>query len=695
MKSAASNSIIPDGQFRPLKLIHDWGVSGLRDQAERRSKIDSILERLKRLGYGGIVTNVDMQGYLEDGDNWETLRYIVPAARRQGFRVWLYDEHGYPSGGAGGITLRDHPEYEALALAEVTAVGAPGTEVEIGLPRGHMYFIRPDGTEGTYVTARADSSGTARAYAVKPVYEGTHAEHNVHESRRYINVLSFDAVHAFAENTYMAYARELGDALNEVEAIFTDEPSIMAAYINAGLYPGRVRDKFDDTLPLLPIVPWARELPGKYREMWGEELAPKLPHLFGPATAETQETRYRFFSTTSALFENAYYRQLGEVSERLGLNFSGHVLLEEELLHHPVFEGNIFRFVSHMGIPGIDMLTTIPEGVLRQAATPKLISSSAHWFGRPHVMSEVSGHMEGATRRAFGAEEMKGSVTLQRALGVDTFPSYYSDTAVGEEAFRQFCDYTANLCGPLSGDNVQTGAKVLLLYPVESAFAATSGTDRQLGERPHTAAERRMEASWQGLIRELLLEGIEFECVDAKELTHVDIAGGRLVHPASGRKFDALAVPFMSWVPEMIRELLDGIDAENVQVVRDSEGTPETLAAAVCELKKRVQPSARFIPEHSETGEAEGETRPVLTVSFLNTCAYRQAFLAVNYTAKPCRGQLELNISPEIGSAETLRPELIDPEDGKPQPLKAEVCGGKITVHLEFRPGRGLIVGIK
>ena len=65
----------------------------------------------------GIVVNIYQEnGYLENRDNWANFEIAMKEAVRLGFRIWLYDENGYPSGGAGGIVLRDRPEREAKGI---------------------------------------------------------------------------------------------------------------------------------------------------------------------------------------------------------------------------------------------------------------------------------------------------------------------------------------------------------------------------------------------------------------------------------------------------------------------------------------------------------------------------------------------------------------------------------------------------
>ena len=668
-----------------LKLIHSFGFKR-EDSKERREEIiDSVLGRLCRLGYGGIVTNVDNDLYLESEANWESLRYVIGRAKQLGLRVWLYDEKGYPSGGAGGITLKEHPEFEAKALVEVRSEGnIPGALADIALPRGHECFI-DDGSvrlEDCGKTAKvfADNNGIARAYAVKRLYEGTHAEHNVCECRRYINVLDPDAVKAFIDNTYEAYKRNLGELFGKIEAIFTDEPSIMAAYLNAGLYPHSVLDRYDDTIPLLPLVVWDSRLPENYQAKWGEALLPKLSELFGPGTKQNAQTRYRFFQTTSDMFENAYFKQLGDWCSNEGLNFSGHVLLEEEILHHPLFEGNIFRFVQHMGIPGIDMLTTLPEGILSQAPTPKLISAAAHWQGKTEVMSEVSAHMQGAFGQKYGMKEVKCALALQRALGITVFPSYYIDSAVSEEEFRSVNDFTANICSQLYPAAPETAPsfnmmrRTLLLYPIEAAFASSFGSGEQLGSREHTDSERRLETSWQLFNRKLLLSGIEYEITDNRALLEEAHIENGQVTDRLGRCYKAVALPYVNYETPEFQELVRRLKENKVMFTRDTEGTVESVGKSIQELKaglarEGVLPAGEFIPDAEPAPDGNGA--PLVISSFFDTCRFRLAFLAVNYTDTELSGTLKLNIPCRTGVEPDAKAVCVDPDTGN-----ASVCGG-------------------
>ena len=98
----------PPADARILKIIHNWP-----DPPDAQ---DQIISKLRTQGFGGVVCNVSFDQYLESEAKWQAFTRAVNEAKQAGMALWLYDERGYPSGNAGGLTLRDHPEWEARGL---------------------------------------------------------------------------------------------------------------------------------------------------------------------------------------------------------------------------------------------------------------------------------------------------------------------------------------------------------------------------------------------------------------------------------------------------------------------------------------------------------------------------------------------------------------------------------------------------
>ena len=115
LTSIASGQSAPTADFahppagsRILKIIHSWPD----DPAAQ----DALIQRLAGQGFGGVVCNVSFKEYLVSDAKWKAFTRAVEEAKKAGFALWLYDEKGYPSGTAGGIVLRGHPEWEARGL---------------------------------------------------------------------------------------------------------------------------------------------------------------------------------------------------------------------------------------------------------------------------------------------------------------------------------------------------------------------------------------------------------------------------------------------------------------------------------------------------------------------------------------------------------------------------------------------------
>ncbi|MDG0813804.1 hypothetical protein [Cohnella rhizosphaerae] len=282
----------PDVRYRPLLMIHDKLHTG-------------VIKKLSDLGYGGMVTNVDYNGYLKNEEFWEILKQNVAyAIDKLGLRVWIYDEKGYPSGTAGGLVLAGHPELEAQGLAVVVKEAAAGKKVVIEHPYGHGEVQNATAYRGTASRFDASSAVDLRSavdgqgnlnwqapasgswvvfyFVQKPFYEGTHAVNNWFEQRRYINLLEKDATEAFIDVTHKQYYERLGSYFGKgIEAFFTDEPALTGTYIGTPPRQPSVLDAPDPGVPLLKTLNWGNELAEEFRKRRGYELPPVLPYLVG------------------------------------------------------------------------------------------------------------------------------------------------------------------------------------------------------------------------------------------------------------------------------------------------------------------------------------------------------------------------------------------------------------------------------
>ena len=556
-----------DNKHLPLKITHELVHNPAWTDEELRTAVGRHLQYLADRGFGGVVTNVSWRNYATDPEEWRKMALAIDTACEMGMRVWLYDEKGYPSGGAGGLTVDANPDFEAVGIVMLTHELAPGESVTEQLPRGHECFLHAAtypyadgkitdfsclhavfGKSTQQVTLENPTNEPALAcfFIKKRLYEGTHAQHNVCEGRRYVDVTNPDAIREFIRNTYepcYAYTKHhLAKGDGKIEAMFTDEPSFMGCYINAGLYPPRVHDQYDDTLPLYPVVSFGRDVENQFSARYGYPLAPALIFLFFGENEYAKQVRYDYYRLLSDLYEQSYFAQLSNWCSLHGLPFSGHILLEDDIRHHVMFEGNFFSLLRHMHVPGIDMLHSIPTLVLKDAFTPKLVSSIAHAYGRPHVMSEVSAHAQGGKVTPM---QMYASMSLQYALGVDTFTSYYSEQQAEPALYKQINEALGRTDALMQGSH---RADVLLYYPIETFQMHHKGSAVFYGE--YCAEENTCAEGLRSIFYALLDRQIDFDFTDCEYLEKCHIKCGRLFTPA-GHFYSALVLPPMELTPRL------------------------------------------------------------------------------------------------------------------------------------------------
>ncbi len=694
----------------PLKIVHNW-KSADRSFDQNKDYITAKLLELREMGFGGVVTNVHHGKvcdaptpgeYLNNEEDWALFRFTLDELDRLGMRAWIYDEHGYPSGGAGGLTLREHPEYECRAIAKLTEGLEPGESKTVSLPRGHKALLygasypcsrawMPTSltpveefvcngceTDLTF-TNRTEEKQLICVFVDKHLYEGTHAEHNVCECRRYLDLMNRDAVREFIRNTYEPYTANAkqhyigGTGL--VEAYFTDEPSLMGCYINEGLYPPRVHDQYDDTLPLYPIINFGRDVENTFEALSGLDFRKNLIYLFYGETDYAKRVRYFFHLTTTKLYEESFFEQLANYCAAQGTRFSGHILLEDDIRHHMIFEGNYFSFLRHMHIPGIDMLHSLPELVRRDMFTPKLISSIGHGYGRKHAMSEVSAHAQGGK---VTGEQMYASMALQFAFGIDIFTSYYSETLVDKVSYARYNNAIGRFSALLG--NGAHKADVLLYYPIETFMMNHHSKDGNC-YWGFTDAENACRDGLYGLMYELCDAQVDFDLADLDVVKSLLVQNGKICG-RMGEEYKYLVLPPMELTPEM-QGVFAALERRGVKICAMQDACFPDLNAAPFGKKFSTASALVTSFDRYEEGFAIDLDAPHRGVACLpKEIDGRMHYLFVNSTAEPIA--LELAVK-------TPEPILYDPLRDCTLPMGTEADRAGTRCRFELN-GYGVLV---
>jgi hypothetical protein len=475
-----------------------------------------VVERYRRLGLGGLVTNVSFKDYLESEEGWKRLADVVEACRQKGMVVWIYDEHGYPSGSAGGLVLKKNPAFEAQSLVFDAA--------------------RPD------------------PLYVRPAFEHTHASNNYADTRRYINLLDDAAVACFVETTHAAYWRHLEPYFgNTIQAFFTDEPSLIA--INLGQLAEKVRtkvhvsDAIDPNVPALASVPWTRDLAEQYRRRYGEDLTPSRKSLFAGDTDADRRTRRQFWGLVGQLVADRYFGQIQRWCATRHVASSGHALAEEDLLRHVPLDGNALKALGLMDIPGLDLLTSNPEVVIYGGwMTAGMPYSAALLNGRRRVMTEVSDFSQRmADKGPASLAEMQATAAWQAAWGVTEFTLYYKPDDRSADEYRRYCQYVGRLNAVLKP--AQPVPEVLLYYPVYDLWSEYRPVAEPLRIKSQSPRARSIVSSFIERGQMLQRSQIPFALADHEQLSAAAIDPKGAIRIGQ-HKFSALVLPDLVQLPD-------------------------------------------------------------------------------------------------------------------------------------------------
>jgi hypothetical protein len=639
---------------RPLQFVpsfEEWC-------GETEATMRAGLLRLQSLGIGGIVLTVSLTDYLVNAHAWEVLRRGVVLAHDMGFKVWLYDEKGYPSGTAGGLVLKRTPSGEAEGLVRT---------------------VNPDGSV---------------KYDVIRLFEGTHATANFYEQRRYINVLDSAAVTTFLDVTHAQYARVLDPLANYVEAFFTDEPSLISAYVPR-----------DRTYP--PTLPWHATLPEFFRKQKGYDLAPHLESLFRDTGPIDRKIRCDFYEVVAELCAENYFGRLQKWCKVHHVQSSGHLLGEETLYWQTVFDADPFPAYRRFDIPGIDMILSDPERILTDHffIVPEVAASAARLNNKRRVMCEISdffGDMEG---HPASINQMCCTAGILYALGVTDLVCMYpvplrpygveQQTApattppFSDEEYRVYTDCVTRLRTRfLKG---KRAAAVAVVHPLRTIWAHFVPSHRSMYEPHPDAVVQSVDEAFLTLCRTLLTHGIEYDIVDERGVASARIEQGKL--QIGQQAYSAVVLPPMDTANIRTMEVLDRFSeaggivlAHSLLPAHASESSRDD--SRIARLSGKITTRNPVVPSSTDaakqlesrlviTGTLTPEAPQVLRTRLLADAS--TTYFLVNVSSQSYEG---------IGQfAATGKVTILDPVTGTSSDAPEEAMGGgAVSVHLSLKP---------
>ena len=263
------------------------------------------------------------------GEEWfDNVRAATEEGTKRGMYSWAYDENGWPSGFGGG------------------RVNGLGVEYQ----QKHLH-VEDSGTERDSLPETVNVINGKRYY-----YE-------VNEF--YVDVLDPKVVKRFIEEIYGEYDRKMK---NSFAGFFTDEPQI---------------SRFTG-------FPWSFTLEKSFSERYGYSLVENIDRLFF-TLPDSEKVRLDYWQLVTDLFSEAYFKQIYDWCVEHGYGFTGHLVLEEDLLCQTVSNGACMPHYEYFTIPGMDWLGR----EIFDCLTPMQLASAAAQLGKKQILSEtfaLAGH---------------------------------------------------------------------------------------------------------------------------------------------------------------------------------------------------------------------------------------------------------------------------------------------------------------
>lgn len=303
---------------------------------------------------------------------FEEYKYAVKSAKRRGMLMSLYDEGGWPSGGACGRVMLKHPEYARKSL----------DARKVGFCKGDKYSSTDDvlvAFDGKELIKDGhifkEDCEVTEYYILCKAFCGV-------GSPEFPDLTLKEATDAFIEETHEGYKTYLKEFFGDIVlTVFTDEP----------------------TAPRK--IPYREEMEEIFENENGYSVRPYLPQFMGdcPITEEGARAKIAWLDLCNRLFCFNYLMRERKWTNDNGMAFMGHMDMDHVADACCTDSGNfnIMRSLRCFDIPGVDAIWNqispqkegnpreLPENI--NGFFPRYASSAAAQTGQRYSFTESFG----------------------------------------------------------------------------------------------------------------------------------------------------------------------------------------------------------------------------------------------------------------------------------------------------------------
>ena len=482
---------------------------------------------------------------------------VVRRARELGMDAWLYDEGGWPSGGACGL------------VAKADAKGA---------------FCR----RRLALSADGEPKVVVEQHGGNPPYP---------------SIAEKGTTEAFLALTHDAYAKAMPDDIGKtVRFAFTDEPSMPLACS---------ADRSS--------LAWTADFDQVFKEKKGYDLRPHVKELL-QRKDETDDRlaklRIDYNDVRADLFLERFMLPIRDWCRAHGMISGGHLNVEHRIEEGVEFggHGDLMRSLRAMDCPGVDVIwrQLFPPTDGRDATTlpfPRYAASAMHQNGGRFALSESFAIFgDGCT-----PDQMKWVVDYQLVRGINRFVFGYYAVSNARQWMLLFEPHS----GPVTPcwyfephwfryiertaafmANGRPGAETAVLFDTRGLWAG--GADREAAAASHYAVASALDRMNR-----------DYDFVGDGSLASAEVTGDGAIK-VGAMKYRALVLPSSKWMSDAARAKVEafrkagGIVADGSDLSR----LPETLrirgiGASQLRVMKRVDGERNIYLVVNESKDAQ------------------------------------------------------------------------------------------
>lgn len=505
-----------------------YGLNGAVDETVIRRDLDTM----KSLGYQAVTVQAGYGmpfAYLSP-QYFQFFRTFVDEAKKRNMRVWIVDDAGYPSGFAGGKFTELKPEMRMQALVVAQKIPAiPGEVVTVAVGAATVAVTAMDADDGATVAVPISNNAISwtaptghwtvmvveHQFKTSPTRSDTNPKRVKDGTQSLEDYLDPATTMQFLAFTHEQYKKAVGDEFGKTIMGFRgDEPD----YSIAGL-------------------PWTPKFFERFTQVKGYDVRPYVAAFLLPKNTRLTDAQMRakadYYDVFSQMFRDGFFKVQGDWCAANHLEYQVHLNHEEMEMDLTRSEGEFFRDMQYVQVPGID---SIWHQIWKDTVSdfPRLAASASHVYGHPRAFTE-----------SFAAYRPEPDVDMARYIlneqfvrGVNLVETMYFPASSSPGAHRS--PYMEDPAYPALLTYVQRmsylmsmgrpAASVALYLPSSSMWMGDAATDTAFVSTERMLSERQ----------------IDFDIVSEDALAKDLIAGRGTLETASGNRYGAVILPNVS-----------------------------------------------------------------------------------------------------------------------------------------------------